>query len=219
VDYQQPPAQVETQKTGAQKQAPQKKPDVHQESHGSNSPNISMGDHGTVNINQAQPARSPRFREKVEMVRFVMGGMKAGDSVSTLRTRHVTPFRFGDAVPFEMYMEGDTVYVDVRVGDGSRSSPFVTIKHNEFVQPPVGWDRNFDDSALEFVNQNGLPMFQLIYAGPSIVQVTGIFVVDKFLIIANETSMAINPGPGFYHLPEPIFKYPSHLHARERIRR
>src|SRR5271157_170097 len=176
-----------------------------------------MGDHGTVNINQAQPVRSPRFKEKVEMVRFVMGGMNAVTSVSTLRSGHVRPFSFGGAVPFEMYMEGDTVYVDVKVGDGSRSSPLVTIKRNEFLQPPAGWDRNFDDSALEFVDQAGHPMFQLIYTGSSLVQVAGLFTSGRFLIIANETSMAVNPHPGLYRLPAPIFRYPSHLHVGERV--
>lgn len=54
MDYQQPPAQVEPHKDDKRKQAAQK-PEVHQESRGANSPNIVVGDHGSVIITQVQP--------------------------------------------------------------------------------------------------------------------------------------------------------------------
>jgi hypothetical protein len=89
-------------------------------------------------------------------------------------------------VPFELYMEGDTLFVDVNVSALAPGSPTISIKHNEFSQPPPGWDRNSDDQALEFVDERQRAVFQLIFNGESTVAVRGLFAVGKFLILSNE---------------------------------
>jgi hypothetical protein len=207
-----PPAQVQTQPA---KKKLTKRPTVKQQSSGTNSPNVSTGDNSPVTIG-APPARNPRFKEKVDHVTMLFGPTMTWP-VDMLRKTHAKPLALGGVVPFEVYMEGDTLFVDVNVSALAPGSPTISIKHNEFSQPPPGWDRNFDDQALEFVDEHQRALLQLVFNGESNVSVRGIFKAGNFLIASNENGIVINPTSGTFALPRTIFKYPSGLHLRERI--
>jgi hypothetical protein len=45
-------------------------------------------------------------------------------------------------------------------------------------QIPAGWDRNFNSQALEIVDENTNPVFQIRYDSPTQIEVYGIFVND-----------------------------------------
>lgn len=195
----------------------QKKRGVKQESTGNNSPNISTGDHATITFNNSTQARNPRFREKVEKVTLWLGGMGAGFSVAQLAKPNASAFQFGGQKPFAVYMENGTIYVDVNIPGPNADSPAIEIKKNEFSQPPSRWDRNFDDSALEFVNQNGVPVFQMIY-GDSEVRIMGVFDLGNgAVLVANGSVTSISSRGPTISGPAAIFKYPSYSHKGERI--
>ena len=99
---------------------------------------------------------------------------------------------------------------------GGLGMPQISIKHNEFSPPPVGWDRNFDDSALEFVTHSGAPVLQLVYVGDSEVEVRGILVANNTIVVVTDKGMYGNPR-GKVPLSRPIFKYPSARHPHERL--
>ena len=97
---------------------------------------------------------------------------------------------------------------------------FIEIKHNEFSRPPTGWDRNFDDDALEFINQAGIPIFQLVY-GTTEVKMMGIFSLGSGgYLVANEHGTAMGQAVGTPQFPivppTRIFEYPSLLHKGQR---
>lgn len=201
-----PPAQVQ-----------KKQPDIKQESSGANSPNIVTGDHSNVVINQA---RSPRFHEKVENVNFHLGGGIIYYSADRLRSARLPLLNLNKKTALEAYMEGNVIFVDVSVTTAATGLLPVLIKHNEFPQPPNGWDRNFDDSAIEFVDANGDVVFQLIYQDGANVEINGVFAPEGGgLVIATKDGMKINPRPGVYPLPVPIFQYPSREHPGERAKK
>jgi hypothetical protein len=202
----------------------QKKPAITQESKGDNSPNVATGDHSTVIINSA-PKGNPRFREKIERVYFHFGNNTVGLPVATLRTSHFDLFRaFGGSLlagksKVGMYMEGDTIFVDVSITSPSNQLPSVEIKHNEFSQPQRGWDRNFDESALEFVDPQGRALFQLIYQDSTNVALYGVFSPSPgFVLAMTKEGTTINPL-GSFNLPPPLFKYPSREHPGERVQK
>jgi len=113
------------------------------------------------------------------------------------------------------YVENGKLYVNtILYGD----SPFaaVDIKHNEFVVRPSRWDRNFDETALEIVDENLLPRLQLVYKNPHNIVINGIFKFQGGLILMEETGMTVNPSsinPKFRR----IFKYPSRLYQGEEL--
>lgn len=211
MDYQ-PTAQVEKQKE-VPKQQSKKKADIHQESSGPSSPNIVTGDHSTVNI-QMPVASQPRFREKVDSVRFHFGDNLLHCSIKELlEGRTVTAVRFGKTGTVSVHLEGGVVYVDASIAGGGGLPP-IEIKHNEFERPRLGWDRNSDESALEFVNTNQNALFQLIYTSDFDIHLRGVFPIGNgALVITDGTSSMVNPaGSILPYLPKTIFKYPSSVH-------
>jgi hypothetical protein len=202
----QPPAQV------------QKKPPSSQESKGDNSPNIIAGDHSTITITGTGKNRNPRFREKVNTITLSVGGVHALVRASMLATPYSGFMVFGNQKPFTFYMDQGTIYVDIKIPNGTLpNSPAIEITRNEFSQAPPGWDRNFDDSALEFVNRAGAPVFQLLY-GESEVKLMGVFLIGGSLVVANETGLSLGAAPGPANpLPAKIFKYPSISYPHVRV--
>ena len=93
---------------------------------------------------------------------------------------------------------------------GGQDKPSIEIKHNEFTVRPLGWDRNFDSTAFEVVNSEGVPVFQLIYLTPYRINIYGIFPSPAGLMLANE-DVFLQSAP---HIPKifsirRLFQYPS----------
>jgi hypothetical protein len=76
----------------------------------------------------------------------------------------------------------------------SPDAPQINIRHGEFSQSPAGWDRNFDENALEFVDAARTPVFQLIFRGQSDIYIPGIFASGKTKILANENGFIADPS-------------------------
>ena len=192
-----------------------KKPEIRQDSKGSGSPNVVTGDHSTVNITNNPPPKSsgPRFREKVEKVRITIGSNGAVYPIAMLRTSRQTPMVFGGgSKPIEVYAEGDLLLADVTVSslDGS----LIQVKHNEFAVSNSRWEKNYDDTALEIVDEAHRPVFQMIFVDDQHISINGIMLFSGQLVLAGASGMTIGPmGPRMmeamrtFHL-ERIFKYP-----------
>lgn len=152
----------------------------------------------------------PTFREKVEKVSFSLGGggVHIVYDLSGLEKMPREPFNFGGFSPVKVYVENGTVYADVTVYGGTGLPP-IEIKHNEFVKRPLNWDSNSSVRALEIVNENQFPIFQLIYKTQSHIVVNGVFPSPSGLILANEERTVFMPTlPTTFSLKR-IFKYPS----------
>jgi hypothetical protein len=113
----------------------------------------------------------------------------------------------GGLVPFNPHIFGSKLYLDVSVWDGTNFTP-ITIKDNIANVLPANWDKNYDDYAYEVVNEEGDPIFQIIYETQFKIVVNGIFPFPGGIVIADDSGIHINAPFDTLHL-KPIFKYPS----------
>ena len=84
-----------------------------------------------------------------------------------------------------------------------------------------GWDKNFDDTSFEIVDDNWLPVFQVRYRSPSRIEAYGIFLrANRTVQVAFGNTLSTDTSG---HIPEirkgdrkAWFKYPSSSHPAER---
>jgi hypothetical protein len=207
----QPPAQI-------QQHTPQNKPAINQESRGANSPNIVMGDHGTVNIynDQAGPVKYqwPGFEEKVDAVYFSLGenGATDGRPIERLKKEPYQPFYFNGYVPITIRLVEDALRFSFKAYAGN-GLPAIEVEDNLFkVKPAAGWEWNSNRNAFEVVNPKGEPVFQMIRKTEGHFVVNGFFATPGGVMFAGPQGLCM-PGcripPGVVLSLKPLFRYPS----------
>lgn len=86
----------------------------------------------------------------------------------------------------------------------------------------INWDRNYNDSAFEVVDDTGVPMLQIVYMTPNTVSIYGVF-QGKHVYFAYKGGVTVNSTPepyfpvGEYPL-KAIFKYPSRKYQGQEIK-
>lgn len=158
----------------------------------------------------------PTFKEIPGPFQVIMGSNHMILSESNTRDKPVHMLQLGDYASIDGYVENGRVYVNA-VLFGDENQKVVTIKHNEFTSPPAKWDRNFDDTALEIVDGNLVPRFQLIYKDTRTVIINGVYPHPGGLIVMADDGMTINPTPPLRVTMRRRFKYPSRLYQGQEI--
>ena len=172
----------------------------------------------TFNINQDRPQQLPTeqevpsFREKIETVEFSLGegGITAGYSVDSLRKGGPIPFRFGNFIPVTLRMDGDKLLFTFKLWSGDGKPP-IEVENNEFKIRPPHWERNFNANALEVVDENQTPIFQMIRKTPSHIVVNGVFPVPGgglWVFGPDGARGLLREIPSDFKLT-PLFKYPA----------
>ena len=170
-------------------------------------------------IEKVQPQITPpTFQEKIDNVLIELGerGMGAGYKFDKLKESKVTPFYLGGYAPITLYVENNRLYADFKLY-GGKSEPPIEIVRNEFKVRIPGWDKNYNLEALEFVDKEYNPMFQLIYKTKSHIVIKGIFPFPGGIIFAGEkgarliNTSALEKDPNIPRsfVLKRIFKYPS----------
>ena len=152
--------------------------------------------------------KQPRFSEKMEKVTITIGSCSMTQKIERLQKEAFYPLNMGGFKPVKFYVQGDMPYSDVAVYGGSGIPP-IEIRHNQLINRPPNWDFNSNEKALEIVDQNNNPLYQLFYKTPYHIVINGIFPFPGGLLLATETGISINPTlPTKFGLKR-IFKYPS----------
>jgi hypothetical protein len=119
----------------------------------------------------------------------------------------------GSATPLDIqglaltiYIQNREVFVDVTIY-GDEENPLIQIHQDDITVTPPNWDKNYDATAVEVVNEKGEPVFQLIGDGWFHIILNGTFPYSGGMIYANKNGMSFTK-PNNFHL-DPIFKYPS----------
>jgi len=109
------------------------------------------------------PSKVPTFSEKVETYVFSFGGsgMIVPVSADELRQAPRTPFTFGNVHPITVYLENDTLMVDITWPTGVQGAD-IKLHKNVLSGRPHGWEMNSNDRALEVTDNTGQPVFQFI---------------------------------------------------------
>jgi hypothetical protein len=153
--------------------------------------------------------KSPtRFREKQDEYHVSAGtieGKITPDSPMNI-------IRVGDIPLVRGYIKNGELLIDARLYAGPGFNP-VEIKGNEFALKDPMWDRNYNDTSLEIVNENGIPVMQVIYTTSQNVVIYGIFQAPNqiYLLTPEGTKMlSVNTQitKELYNVKK-IFKYPS----------
>jgi hypothetical protein len=153
----------------------------------------------------------PRFREHIEEVHFSLGpsGLISTYTLAELQEQAREPFDFYGYKPVRIFEDNGNIYADFTVWGGVGQSP-IKVRRNEFTVRPVGWDRNSNQNALEVVNANQVPVFQMIYKTESHIVVNGIFPTPGGLLVADEHGVRREGNLATMPLSiHRIFKYPS----------
>jgi pimeloyl-ACP methyl ester carboxylesterase len=129
--------------------------------------------------------------------------------------------RIGDyGSSISMYLRDGLLCVDATIFSGPHI-PLIEVVCNRARINAPGWDTNFSDKAMEVVDQNRSPMFQIIFVNPRRVQVNGIIpsAMNQFNIYlpGGFQKIAIDPShPSPIADPiKTIFKYPAWQHQGE----
>jgi hypothetical protein len=140
------------------------------------------------------------------------GGISTGETLEILENGKKTAINLG-GVTFDMYVTNGKFYVDTSLYGGEGYFP-VQIKGNEFLIKPENWDKNYDETALEVINQDRDIVFQLIYESQYHIVMNGIFPFPGGVVIADKLGFRM----GAYNVPHlnPIFKYPSSQYLGQR---
>jgi len=153
--------------------------------------------------------KEPMFREKHDYLSFSLGGgATCRYSNEQLRKQANYPFDLGGHIPIKVYVEGKKLYADVEIFGGSGLPP-IKIRRNVLSDLPHNWDSNKSENALEIVDENRVPAYQLIYKRDDHIILNGIFPFPGGLVLADNKEMVVNPCLPVKLELKRIFKYPS----------
>jgi hypothetical protein len=97
---------------------------------------------------------------------------------------------------------------------------FMSLIENNKVtgEAPIGTDRNFDDTALEIVNGERLPVLQVIWEGEDDVYINAVITNGTIATILKDSKLTFKPIASLTpnDLATRIFKYPSYANRGKR---
>jgi hypothetical protein len=171
-------------------------------------------------VPQATNLESPRFHEHIENLIISLGG-HGFSMVMSPQDPTAEPVSINGYVPIRLRLIGDRIGVDMSLWNGSELPP-VEVHGTEFVVRPPSWDQNSNANALEIVDGNQHPVFQLVYLSASHVRVEGIFPIPPapmmtlfskggVLLAGDAGAWPVEAGKPWPHdfKITPIFKYPA----------
>jgi hypothetical protein len=162
------------------------------------------------------PAKQPTFTESPGDFVVIIGGTPHKISHASTRQNptHIAPF--GDSRAIKAYVEHDRLYVDALLHYAPDKAP-LQLLHNNLRDRPSQWDRNFDDSAIEIVDEKLTPRFQLIYKDPRTAVLRGVFQFPGGAVVFEDRSrFFVGSLEGTVRIAR-LFKYPSRLHQSEEL--
>jgi hypothetical protein len=146
------------------------------------------------------------------MIKF--GGRAAGFEEDQLDKPN-SSIKIGGMSLFQIYLLDGKFCIDTSLYSGP-GMPQVRIRGNEFVINNPSWDRNFTDKAFEVVDQNEMPMLQVISETTRRIEINGVFPTTdgKGVIVITPSGIGSFKFDSNGQLPTaiplaPLFKYPS----------
>lgn len=171
---------------------------------------------------------TPEISETFTRVQLSMGSSNFFYDVSRLREHPVNPLdQINPMVPMSLYIKGAKLCVDIALYvAGFPGGLRIGCNQFDVTGSPQGWDYNSTSRAVEVINQEGNPVFQLVFLSPSHISVAGTFATDTHVVWINESGihaiakfLVESGGSGITipASPKPIFKYPAWKHPGEYI--
>jgi hypothetical protein len=108
--------------------------------------------------------------------------------------RMLSAVRTGGEIPVRIYFDENRILrVDATVY-GRDGTVGALIKANDFAILNARWDRNWDDTAFEIVDEGRVPIFQIERPRANVIRLRGIFVTSKGdLLVGTDSGVSVNP--------------------------
>jgi hypothetical protein len=158
--------------------------------------------------------KQPTFSEGIGAVMFTVGNNS--HTVEAFDLQNGKYNFFIQDVPATLYFENGKPFIDVDLY-APPDEPPVRLEHNRLLSKPSQWAMNFDDNALEVVDEKQRPIFQLYYKSPSHIVMYGVFFNGYVNWLASPEGYASTPNLDKKPYPlKRLFKYPpsKFLHRR-----
>jgi hypothetical protein len=166
-----------------------------------------------------QPEQKPTFTEIPGAFVVLVGHQSHEISPDNTKKRPANIAPFGDAHTIQAYIESGRLYVDALLYYAAGQPPLQLV-HNSLKDLPPQWDRNYDDSAIEIVDENLTPRFQIIYKNPRTVMLRGVFQFPRgdgvVVIEADRNRHFVGSLEDSVRIDR-LFNYPSRLHQGEEL--
>ncbi len=144
------------------------------------------------------------FHESTDVYFFTLGenGISASATVAGLRIGQ-KPFV---GFPITVFAKDTDNKIHYRISIWNGMSP-VEVTDDVFSLHEPFWDRNFDKSALEIVDEKQAPVLQVIWKTPTNLVINGIFRLQNGSVVIADSNgwRPMKPGDNI----KPLFKYPS----------
>jgi hypothetical protein len=158
-----------------------------------------------------EPVPAGTFHDKEGSYTVEMG--TSATSLATDETGNESMITYFDTL--KVYIIQGHPFVDATLYAGE-DYPAVEIKRNEVKMEESSFDRNFNDKAIEIVEQRGIPLLQIIFEGGKRIRINGAFLsrdAKTVTIVTPDGMQKFNVDPtgnSKIAVPlKPIFKYPS----------
>jgi hypothetical protein len=119
--------------------------------------------------------------------------------------------KLGGLNSFKIYLRNGIFCIDAQVYGGF-GMPLIEVVCNHVTAPP-SWDTNYTDEAIEVVDQNQVPMFQMIFESKTKIRVNGVFPADNnqlMIVTPLDTKKIDLPRQSPIDVPlKRLFKYPA----------
>jgi hypothetical protein len=152
-------------------------------------------------VPEQQPQVKKGFHENATAYHFIFG--ENGLSVSTTLERLKLGAQPFVGLPITVFAndKDDKVHYRIELWNG------VIVTDDEFTLKEPFWDRNYDETALEVVDEKQLPVLQVFWKTPTTLVVNGIFQFQsgQIVIADDKGSRPFKQGDRL----KPLFKYPS----------
>lgn len=155
-----------------------------------------------------------------------------GELLTSINSGKPTPFlsaqRADAAEPtplISLYVKDGAIWADITLYSPQQKYNAFALRGTSFRKIAPNWDVNASNRAIEVVNENGVPILQLVRSSNSHLRIDGLFRAENSILFLGrgDTSLAItkgleaksyNPPPNF--LPR-LFRYPSSEYPREMV--
>jgi hypothetical protein len=121
-----------------------------------------------------------------------------------------TAFPEGGTIPAVAFVSDHQVFIDAEIFAGL-DRPAMHVRRNEISDRPPKWDKNTDGKhALEIVNEDLVPVLQIIYSDEARASIKGVFVNGNNIAVANDRGLiGVSKEELVKHVSPRLFKYPA----------
>jgi hypothetical protein len=127
------------------------------------------------------------------------------------------PIKIGGDLPLKIYFDNNSnIKVDATVYDNYKNIAAI-IKRNDFSVINRAWDRNWDNTAFEIVDEQHNTIFQIERSKWNYIKIRGIFINSTGnVLIVTDRSITVNPRKPV-PTPRRLFRYPGNVYLNQRL--